>query len=114
MKTDLKQELDSYRAAPGAFRFLDVPPLLYLMIDGSGDPNTSPAYRDAVATLFAAAYRLKFLSKRELERDYVVMPLEALWSSADMSSFTSARDKTRWDWTALMLVVTGPAPGGAD
>ncbi|KAA9135861.1 GyrI-like domain-containing protein [Microbacterium caowuchunii] len=104
MKTDLKKELDSYRAAAGVFRFLDIPPLHYLMIDGSGDPNTSPAYRDAVATLFATAYRLKFLSKRELERDYVVMPLEALWSSADMASFTSARDKTRWDWTALMLV----------
>ena len=44
------------------------------------------------------------MSKKELDRDYVVMPLEALWWSDDMASFTSDRDKSRWDWTAMILV----------
>jgi len=80
-----------------------VPPLQYLMIDGHGDPNTSAAYADALATLYPVACKLKFLSKRDLDRDYVVMPLEALWWSDDMDAFTIARDKSRWDWTAMIM-----------
>ena len=103
MKTDLKKEIRSYRARRGSFEIVDVPPLRYLMIDGHGDPN-GQAYADAIATIFPVAYRLKFMSKKESDRDYAVMPLEALWSSDDMATFTSDRDKSRWDWTALNLV----------
>lgn len=101
-KLDLKKELDSYRARSGEFRVLDVPPLSYLMIDGQGDPNTSPEYADALATLYPVAYRLKFASK-EAGSDYVVPPLEALWWADDMAAFTTARDKDRWSWTAMIL-----------
>jgi hypothetical protein len=103
MKTDLKKEITAYSARRGEFEIVDVPPLRYLMIDGHGDPNAQE-YADAVSTLFPVAYKLKFMSKKELDRDYVVMPLEALWWSEDMASFTSDRDKSRWDWTALNLV----------
>ncbi len=102
-KVDLKRELDCYRARRGELRVVDVPPLRYLMVDGHGDPNTSPAYADALTALYPVAYALKFASKRELGRDYVVMPLEALWWAEDMAAFTTARDKSRWDWTAMIL-----------
>jgi hypothetical protein len=98
-KTDFKTEIDAYRARRGRFQLVDVPDLQYLMIDGHGDPNTSPAFTDAVEALYPLAYRLKFASKRILGRDYVVMPLEGLWSADDMDSFTGSRDKSRWDWT---------------
>jgi len=104
VKVDLKKELASYRAKHGRFDVVTVPPLRYLAIDGEGDPNTAEAYRDALQTIFPVAYGLKFLSKRVLERDYTVMPLEALWWADDLESFTSARDKSRWHWTALNLV----------
>lgn len=104
MKVDLKKDLPSYSAKRGVIELVDVPRLRYLMIDGSGDPNTSVSYRHAIETLFPVSYSLKFLSKRELGRDYVVMPLEALWWADDMESFTSARDKSRWSWTAMILV----------
>ncbi len=103
MKTDLKKQITSYNARRGVFEIVDVPPLRYLMIDGHGDPNAQP-YADAVSTLFPVAYRLKFMSKKELDRDYVVMPLEAQWWSDEMAAFTSDRDKSRWDWTAMILV----------
>ena len=103
-KADLKKTLDSYRAKHHEFRIVDVPPLQYLMLDGHGDPNTSPQFADALAVLYPLAYTLKFASKRELDRDYVVMPLEGLWWSPDMDTFTVARDKSRWNWTLLMLV----------
>ncbi|MDY0910673.1 GyrI-like domain-containing protein [Microbacterium sp. CFBP9034] len=102
-KIDLKKELRSYAAKSGVFEVVDVPPLRYLMIDGHGDPNTAE-YADAVSTIFAVAYKLKFVSKREADRDYVVMPLEALWWADDMASFTTDRDKAQWEWTALNLV----------
>ena len=104
MPTDLKREIPSYTAARGRFSVVDVPPLDYLMVDGHGDPNTAPAYQDAVASIYPLAYGLKFLSRRELGRDHVVMPLEALWWSADMAAFTAARDKSRWEWTLMVLV----------
>ncbi|WP_364516804.1 GyrI-like domain-containing protein [Nocardioides sp. LML1-1-1.1] len=104
MKADPKKDLDSYQARRGEFRVLDVPPLTYLMVDGQGDPNTAPEYADALAALYPVAYTLKFASKRELDRDYVVPPLEALWWSDDMATFTTARDKSRWSWTAMLMV----------
>jgi hypothetical protein len=102
-KVDLKKELDCYRARAGELRVVDVPPLQYLMVDGHGDPNTSPEYADALAALYPVAYALKFASKRELDRDYTVMPLEALWWADDMATFTTARDKSQWHWTAMIL-----------
>ena len=102
-KVDLKKSLDSYRARRGEFRVVDVPGLQYLMIDGHGDPNTSPDYAAALDALYPVAYALKFASKRELGRDYVVMPLEGLWWAADLDAFTTMRDKSRWDWTMMIL-----------
>ncbi|WP_017587156.1 GyrI-like domain-containing protein [Nocardiopsis ganjiahuensis] len=103
-KTDFKKSLDSYQARRDRFRIVDVPDLRYLMVDGHGDPNTSTAFADAVQTLYPVAYKLKFASKRDLGRDYVVPPLEGLWWAEDMDSFTTARDKSRWDWTLMLMV----------
>lgn len=83
---------------------VEVPPLQYLMIDGHGDPNTSAEWAAAIAALFPVAYRLKFASKHDLDRDYVVMPLEALWWADDMDSFTTKRDKSSWNWTLMTMV----------
>ena len=103
-KIDFKKTLDSYHAVRGEFRIVDVPEMQYLVVDGSGDPNTSPAFHAAVESLYPVAYKLKFSSKRGMGRDYVVPPLEGLWWSKDMASFTSARDKSRWDWTLMLMV----------
>ena len=78
-KIDFKKTLDSYQARAGEFRVIDVPELQYLMIDGSGDPNTSQEYVAALEALYPVAYKLKFSSKRDLGRDYVVPPLEGFW-----------------------------------
>lgn len=103
-KVDFKRSLDAYQAKQGRFRIVDVPEMQYLMVDGHGDPNTSPAYAESIRALYPAAYKLKFASKRDLGRDHVVMPLEGLWWAEDMDSFTSSRDKSRWDWTLMIMV----------
>jgi hypothetical protein len=101
-KIDLKKQLECYTARRSEFRILEVPPANYLMIDGEGDPNT-PVFTEATEALYPLAYTLKFASKRELGRDYVVPPLEGLWWADDMAAFTARRDKSRWSWTLLIM-----------
>jgi hypothetical protein len=114
VKTDFKKTLDCYRAEHNTFRIVDVPPMQYLMVDGHGDPNTAPEYAEALAALYPVAYKLKFASKRELDRDYVVPPLEALWWADDMNSFTTDRDKSRWSWTAMLMTPDWVTPEMVD
>lgn len=102
-KIDFKKELDSYQAKSHEFRIVDIPTTQYLMIDGHGDPNTSQEFADAIRALYPIAYKLKFASKQELGKDYVVMPLEGLWWANDMSTFTTARDKSQWDFTLMIM-----------
>jgi len=102
-KLDFTRALDGYRARPGEFRLIDVPVQQYLAIDGQGDPNAS-AFAQAIETLYPVAYAMKFASKQQLGRDYVVPPLEGLWWAEDMDTFTVARDKSRWSWTLLNLM----------
>jgi hypothetical protein len=104
VKIDFKKQIESYTALPGRFSVVTVPVMQFLMIDGRGDPNTSQAYDDALKTIYPVAYKLKFFSKAELDRDYAVMPLEGLWWAEDMAAFTSARDKSQWEWTLMIMV----------
>lgn len=103
-KVDFKKTLDSYRARKGRFDIVEVPTMAYLMLDGSGDPNTAPDYVASIESLYPVAYTLKFASKVDLGRDYVVPPLEALWWADDMESFTGGRDKSQWKWTVMLMV----------
>jgi hypothetical protein len=102
-KLDLKKARKAlFSAPPNRFVQIDVPPVSYLMVDGHGDPNSTPAYKRAVESLYATAYTIKFLCKAD-GRDFVVPPLEGLWSARDPESFT-ARRKDEWDWTMMIMM----------
>jgi len=110
-KIDFKKEWKHlYQPHRKEFQIIEVPEMQFLMVDGKGDPNTAPEYTEAVETLYAVAYKLKFFSKKE-DKDYVVPPLEGLWWAKDMDAFTVNRDKSQWDWT--MMIMT-PAWIGTD
>jgi hypothetical protein len=101
-KIDLKRELKELYAPPKTPVLVDVQPLTFLMVDGSGDPNVSTAYREAIEALYAVSYSMKFALKRAPGGvDYVVMPLEGLWWADDMNEFVNAR-KAAWKWTAMI------------
>jgi len=80
---------------------LTVPPLQVLAVDGAGDPNTTPEYADAVATLYAVSYTLRFAVKRAGGEPWTVTPLEGLWWADDWSAFTGD-DRSAWRWTMLI------------
>ena len=101
-RVDLKAERkDLYAPARGRFVEVVVPPMAFLAVDGHGDPNTSEDHRHAVQALFAVSYAARSLSRRELGRDYVVLPLEGLWSATDWTAF-ERRAKQDWSWTMLV------------
>ncbi|AQP46180.1 GyrI-like domain-containing protein [Tessaracoccus flavus] len=102
--TDFKREIATYKAREGRFDVVTVAPLRFLMLDGEGDPNTAVGYRESLETLYPVAYKLKFFSKKELGRDFTVMPLEGLWWADDPAAFTSRRDKSLWRWTLLLMM----------
>jgi hypothetical protein len=101
-KVDLKKALKAfYNSSAKQCVIVDVPAMNFLMLDGAGDPNTSPAFQAAVETLYAVSYTLKFMLKKQGAADYAVMPLEGLWWTPDMAEFTIA-DKSNWLWTIMI------------
>ena len=103
-KLDLKKVLKHlYKPSAKEPQIMDIPSMNFLMMDGSGNPNTSPVYQEVVEALYGVAYALKFMSKKTIERDYVVMPLEGLWWGTPMGQhvFTEA-DKDQFQWTMMI------------
>ncbi len=101
-KVDFKKTMKEFYIPAKKFVSVDVPEMQFIMVDGHGDPNTAQEYKDAVEALYAVAYKMKFISKNTLEKDYVVPPLEGLWWAEDMGTFLT-RDKSAWDWTMMIM-----------
>ena len=103
-KIDIKKNLKGfYQPSSKEVVFVDVPTMNYLMVDGTGDPNGSTTYAQAIEALFSVSYTVKFMIKKgPLQIDYGVMPLEGLWWADDMTAFTTG-DKSRWIWTAMIM-----------
>lgn len=103
-KIDLKTELKHvYQPSAKEVVQVEVPAFQFLMIDGEGDPNTSPKYAAAVEALFSVSYTAKFMVKKGVQGiDYAVMPLEGLWWADDLSAFIS-NDRSKWRWTMMIM-----------
>ena len=103
-KIDFKKELKHlYKPSVKSVGRVTVPGMNFLMIDGQGDPNTSQEFQDAVEALYSVSYALKFMVKKgDMGIDYGVMPLEGLWWSDDMSTF-SVDCKEAWKWTLMIM-----------
>jgi len=102
-KIDFKKSLKHlYGTKKGKFDLVEVPNMQFLKIAGKGDPNTDESYKNALETLYSVAYKIKFISKKTLERDYIVPPLEGLWWADDMASFTGG-DKSQWYWEMMIM-----------
>lgn len=86
---------------------IDVPEIAYLMIDGAGDPNAEGGeYGRALELLYAVTYTIK-MSKMGANVpagyfEYVVPPLEGLWTMADGTAPVGAIDKSLFRWTSMI------------
>ncbi|MDR0819582.1 MAG: GyrI-like domain-containing protein [Oscillospiraceae bacterium] len=99
MPFDFKKEYKELYSPKPIPSFVDVPAMTFIMIDGEGDPNTSKAYQNAVATLYGLSYSIK-MSKKSVNPpegyfDFVVPPLEGLWQNY-------VTDKNSFQWTSMI------------
>jgi hypothetical protein len=97
-----KAQKDLYNPPVRQAAAVTVPPMLFLMIDGAGDPDNSPALQAALATLYGLSYPLKFTSRKALNLDYVVMPAEGLWWVEGVAFDIDSPDRSAWRWTLMV------------
>ena len=81
---------------------IDVPQMAFITVDGKGDPNTSVEYAAAVELLYGLSYTIKMGNKAILQ--YVVPPLEGLWSIDDnfRGGGAAINDKSKFVWTMMI------------
>jgi hypothetical protein len=84
---------------------IDVPEMVFIMVDGTGNPNTSEEYKSAVEILYGLSYAVKMskMSKTQPSGyyDFVVAPLEGLWWLNDGSE-AWYKDKSKYCWTSMI------------
>ncbi|MCL2003865.1 MAG: GyrI-like domain-containing protein [Oscillospiraceae bacterium] len=102
---DFKKEYRNLYSPPAAPGVVDVPEMLFIMVDGKGNPNTSEDYQSAVEMLYGLSYAVKMSKMRGAQPpgyfDYVVPPLEGLWWLSD-GSLAWYEDKDKYCWTSMM------------
>lgn len=101
-KIDLKQVLRTHYRAGADPSLVEIGEVSFLMVDGAGDPGTSPGYAEAVGALYSTAYKVKFAEKAA-GRDFVVPPLEGLWWAEDMDAYLEG-NRGAWLWTMMIAL----------
>ncbi|MCL2055088.1 MAG: GyrI-like domain-containing protein [Oscillospiraceae bacterium] len=99
MPIDFKKEYKELYQPKTTPAVIDVPEMVFLMVDGKGNPNISEEYQSAVELLYGLSYTIKMKHKSVLE--YVVPPLEGLWRLADGSE-EWYKDKEKYRWTSMI------------
>jgi len=102
MQIDFKKmEKDLYqpKTTPS---IIEVGEIIFIAVDGRGDPNTSAEYTAAIEALYGLSYAIKMGNKSIME--YVVPPLEGFWNVADDFKGGGApiTDKSKFVWTMLI------------
>ena len=84
MAFDFKKEYKELYAPKKGPSIVEVPPMRFVAVRGSGDPNDAEgAYQRAISVLYAISYTIKMSKKgsRQIDGyvDFVVPPLEGFW-----------------------------------
>ncbi len=91
MAFDYKKEYKEFYLPKSKPSIVTVPPMNYLAVRGSGDPNAEDgAYKQSIGLLYAVAFTIKMSCKGDhrIEGyfDYVVPPLEGFWRQEGMEA----------------------------
>lgn len=106
MAFDFKKEYKEFYLPKAAPELVDVPPMNYLAVRGSGDPNEEGgAYQQALSVLYALAYTIKMSYKgtHKIEGffEYVVPPLEGFWWQDGVDGVDYAH-KSGFHWLSVI------------
>lgn len=86
---------------------VDVPEMLFLAVDGQGDPNTAQEYKEAVELLYGLSYAIKMSPKSGQAPagyfEHIIPPLEGLWWGGDVDAQSwVVTNKQGLFWTMLL------------
>jgi len=86
---------------------INVPEMIFIMVDGKGNPNTSVDYQNTLEILYGLSYAIKMSKKSGTQPkgyfEYVVPPLEGLWWGEEgYFDGTNIVDKNKFCWTAMI------------
>ena len=106
MPFDFKKEYKELYQPKSKPQIVEVPPMNYIAVRGTGDPNEDDgAYQQAISVLYAMAYTLKMSYKTDYKIagffEYVVPPLEGFWWQDDVDGVNYA-DKSGFHWISVI------------
>ncbi|MBQ8349665.1 MAG: GyrI-like domain-containing protein [Ruminococcus sp.] len=106
-KFDYKKEYKDLYQPKTKPSIIEIPEMIFIAIDGKGDPNTSNEYKEALEILYGLSFTIKMskMSGTQPEEyfEYVVPPLEGLWYVDDAKfDGTNITDKNRFCWTSMI------------
>ena len=106
MPFDFKKEYKELYQPKSKPQIVEVPPMNYIAVRGTGDPNEDGgAYQQAISVLYAMAYTLKMSYKTDYKIagffEYVVPPLEGFWWQDDVDGVNYA-DKSGFHWISVI------------
>ena len=106
MAFDFKKEHKELYAPKKRPGIIEVPPVTYVAVRGSGDPNEEGgAYQQTIAVLYAISYTIKMSKKgtRQIEgyTDFVLPPLEGFWWQDAVEGVDYAH-KEAFNWIAVI------------
>lgn len=86
---------------------IEVPEMIFIAIDGEGNPNTCPEYKAAIEVLYGLSYAIKMSKMNGTQPagyfEYVVPPLEGLWQvdGVDFDGM-NVTDKDKFKWISMI------------
>ena len=106
MAFDFKKEYKEFYMPADKPSIVAVPPVNYIAVRGSGDPNAEDgAYQRAIGLLYGIAFTIKMSKKgdRRIEGyyDFVVPPLEGFWWQEGVTGVDYAH-KERFQWLSVI------------
>ena len=106
-KFDYKKEYKDLYQPKTKPSIIEIPEMIFIAIDGKGDPNTSDEYKEALEMLYGLSFTIKMSKMNGTQPEgyfeYVVPPLEGLWYVDDEKfDGTNITDKNRFCWISMI------------
>ena len=106
-KLDYKKEYKDLYQPSSKPTIINIPEMLFIAVEGEGDPNTCQEYSEALEILYGLSYTIKMSGKNDIQTDgyfeYVIPPLEGLWYADDIYfDGLNITDKNKFRWIAMI------------
>lgn len=106
-KLDYKKQYKDLYQPSAKPSIIEVPEMLFITVEGSGNPNTSASYQEALEILYGLSFTIKMSKMNGTQPEgyfeYVVPPLEGLWFVDDMAfDGINVTDKDKFRWISMI------------